>query len=105
MSVYTEPKRDTPPPEVLGDEASLREAAVRRLRKKQDFHTHALIYLTVMAFLWIAWAVTMPGGYPWPIWPMVGWGIGVAANAWDVYGRRPFTEDDVAAEMRRLDHR
>ncbi len=32
----------------------------------------------------------------------VGWGIGVAANAWDAYGRKPVTEDRLQREIRRL---
>jgi Domain of unknown function (DUF1707)/2TM domain len=34
-------------------------------------------YLAVMALLWLIWLVT-GAGYPWPVWPMLGWGIGVA---------------------------
>jgi Domain of unknown function (DUF1707)/2TM domain len=37
-------------------------------------------YLAVMALLWLIWLVTGMG-YPWPIWPMLGWGIGVAGHA------------------------
>ena len=37
-------------------------------------------YLAVMALLWLIWLVT-GAGYPWPIWPMLGWGIGVAGHA------------------------
>ena len=36
-------------------------------------------YLAVMALLWLVWLVT-GAGYPWPIWPMLGWGIGVAGQ-------------------------
>ena len=36
-------------------------------------------YLAVMALLWLIWLVT-GAGYPWPIWPMLGWGIGVAGH-------------------------
>lgn len=35
-------------------------------------------YLAVMALLWLVWLVT-GAGYPWPIWPMLGWGIGVVS--------------------------
>ena len=35
-------------------------------------------YLAVMALLWLIWLVT-GAGYPWPIWPMLGWGIGVVS--------------------------
>jgi len=36
-------------------------------------------YLAVMALLWLIWLVT-GAGYPWPVWPMLGWGIGVAGH-------------------------
>lgn len=36
-------------------------------------------YLAVMALLWLIWLVT-GANYPWPIWPMLGWGIGVAGH-------------------------
>ena len=36
-------------------------------------------YLAVMALLWLVWLVT-GAGYPWPVWPMLGWGIGVAGH-------------------------
>ena len=36
-------------------------------------------YLAVMALLWLIWLVT-GAGYPWPVWPMLGWGIGVARS-------------------------
>ena len=37
----------------------------------------------------------------WPIFPLLGWGIGVAFNAWDVY-RPPISEDRIRREMDRL---
>ena len=37
-------------------------------------------YLAVMALLWLIWLLT-GAGYPWPVWPMLGWGIGVAGRA------------------------
>ena len=36
-------------------------------------------YLAVMALLWLVWLVT-GANYPWPIWPMLGWGISVAGH-------------------------
>jgi len=87
----------TPPP----TDDALREAAVTRLRKKRDFATHVLIYLLVNSFLVVIWAVTS-GDYFWPIFPIAGWGIGLAANAWDVYGRKPISEGEIRQEMDRL---
>jgi 2TM domain len=82
-------------------EDDLRAAAVTRLRKKRDFAMHALIYVLVNGFLVVIWAVTS-GDFFWPIFPIAGWGIGLAANAWDVYGRRPISEVEIHREMERL---
>jgi len=41
----------------------------------------------------------------WPIFPLVGWGIGVVANAWDAYGSDEPTERQVNREMVRLTNR
>ena len=38
-------------------------------------------YLAVMALLWLIWLLT-GAGYPWPVWPMLGWGVGVAGRQW-----------------------
>jgi Domain of unknown function (DUF1707)/2TM domain len=40
---------------------------------------HATTYLVVIGLLWLIWLVT-GAGYPWPIWPMLGWGIGVIGH-------------------------
>jgi hypothetical protein len=49
--------------------------AARRLQLDPAVRT----YLAVMALLWLIWLVT-GHGYPWPIWPTLGWGIGVAGT-------------------------
>ena len=79
----------------------LREQAVAQLKKKRDFVTHVFIYVIVNAFLVGIWAFT-GGDYFWPIWPILGWGIAVVANAWDVYGRKPFSEGKIQQEMSRM---
>jgi hypothetical protein len=84
------------------NEADLREQAIARLKKKRDFRTHLLMYFAVNAMLVVIWAITSDGGLFWPIFPILGWGIGVVANAWDVYGRRPITEDEIRREQDRL---
>ncbi len=81
---------------------ALREQAVARLKKKRDFRTHLFMYVTVNAMLVVIWVITSDGGLFWPIFPMLGWGIGVAANAWDVYGRKPLTEEEIEREAQRL---
>ena len=91
--------------EVSTREQELRERAIKRLKKRRDFHGHVLVYLLVNAFLVVIWAVTSPGGFFWPIFPMVGWGIGVVMNAWDVYFAEEIGEEDIHREMERLEHK
>lgn len=79
----------------------MREQAIARLKKKRDFRAHVFIYVAVNAMLVVIWAVT-GSGFFWPIFPILGWGVGVAANAWDVYGRKPISEDEIRRETERL---
>jgi hypothetical protein len=79
----------------------LRQQAIESLKKKRDFRTHVLMYVLVNAMLVVIWAVT-GGDFFWPIFPILGWGIGVVANAWDVYGRKPITEDEIRREQQKL---
>jgi hypothetical protein len=58
-------------------------AAVRRPLLDDQVRT----YLAVMALLWLIWLVT-GANYPWPIWPMLGWGIGVAGHAGRAWSAR-----------------
>ena len=57
--------------------ASLRPA--RRPAGRRQLDPGVRTYLAVMALLWLIWLVT-GAGYPWPIWPMLGWGIGVVGH-------------------------
>jgi hypothetical protein len=82
-------------------EDELRDEAVRAANKKRDFRTHVVAYVTVNAMLVGIWAVT-GADFFWPIFPLLGWGIGLVLNAWDVYGRKPLTESDIQREMERL---
>ena len=79
----------------------LREAAVQRLKKRQDFHAHLLVYTIVIALLWTIWALT-GAAFPWPLIVMGGWGVGLIMNAYDVYGRAPISEADIEREIEKL---
>ena len=61
-----------------------------------------LVYLLVNGFIVVIWAMTGSPGFFWPIFPIVGWGIGLALNAWDVYSKDAFTEDQIDREIRNL---
>lgn len=50
-------------------------------RTRRDVRAHAISYAMVMALLMAIWLLTSPGGYFWPVWPMLGWGFGLASHA------------------------
>lgn len=77
-----------------------REAARKRLAAKRDLGRHVVVYVVVNGFVTLAWFFT-GAGYFWPAWLMAPWGAGLLLQAWDVFGRRPITEEDIEAEMRR----
>ena len=91
------PELDTPEPST-----DLRQQARERLVKKRDFKTHLFIYLLVNAALVSIWAIATPDALFWPIFVIFGWGIGVAANAWDVFVRKPITDAEIDREEQRL---
>jgi hypothetical protein len=86
-------------------DTELRERALRRLKKRRDFRAHVLVYTLVNAFLVVIWAVTTPGGFFWPIFPLVGWGIGLVMNGWDAYFSDDFSEEEIEKEIESLGHR
>jgi hypothetical protein len=86
----------------------LRDQALRSLKKRRDFHTHAFAYLTINILVWGIWLIigaSSGAWFPWPLWVTLGWGIGLIFNAWDVYVRRPITETELQREIERLAHR
>jgi hypothetical protein len=58
--------------------------APARPRPRLDGQTRT--YLAVIALLWLIWLVS-GAGYPWPVWPMLGWGIGVAGHQGRAWAR------------------
>jgi len=79
------------------DNQERRDAAIKRIKDKRDFHV--VSYVVVNLFLVGVWAVS-GGGYFWPGWVMAGWGIGLVLHGWQTYrGERPITEEDIRREM------
>lgn len=95
-------KADTPDVRVSGQapESPARAAARQRIEKRRRLLADVVAYLVINAFLVLAWAVTGMG-YFWPGWVMAGWGTFLLLAGWDVYGRRPVSEADIEAELRR----
>jgi len=69
----------------MTDDVELRRLAIRRADMKLAFRSHVLAYVVVNAGLVAIYIATGFGDYFWPIWPMLGWGIGLAAHGASVY--------------------
>ena len=95
-------------PRHVGEESTepepLRVHAIAALKKRRDFRGHVLVYVLVNAALVTIWSATS-GGFFWPIFPIVFWGIGVVMNGWDAYFVDDFSEERIQREMDRLAHR
>lgn len=84
------------------DAAELRELAIAQLQKKRGLQAHLLAYFLVNLVLNGIWLLTTPGGFYWPMFPMLGWGIGVAFHIWDIYTPETPPEERIRREMDRL---
>jgi adenylate cyclase len=73
-------------------------AAIERIEAKRGFTRHAMVYVAGNFLLVAIWAITSRG-YFWPIWPMLGWGVGLGMNYWAVYLRRPISDDEIRREL------
>jgi hypothetical protein len=87
------------------DEDALRELALKRLHEKRDFKTHLIVYVLVNLLLVVIYLVSawVSGEwFPWVVFPIFGWGIGLGVHAWTVYGRRDISEEEIAREMDKM---
>jgi hypothetical protein len=58
----------------------------QQAKARAGFKIHFIIYVFIMTILWIMWLIS--GGvnhHPWPIYPTLGWGIGIVFNYFEVY--------------------
>lgn len=66
------------------DEAEIYEEAKKIVEEKKSFRIHFIVYLCVNALLVVIWAVT-DRSFPWFVFPLGGWGIGVLFHYLNVY--------------------
>ena len=62
--------------------------AKRRVRVLKGFYIHLATYIGVIALLLLIDFLT--GGGWWFYWPLLGWGIGIIAHAFTVFGIKGF---------------
>jgi hypothetical protein len=85
----------------MEQEEDLRRQAKRRIQDRRAFWQDLVSYVIVNAALIGIWAVT-GGGYFWPGWVLFAWGIGLAFHAWNTFGQKPITDEQIRREMDRL---
>ena len=59
-------------------------------KKRAKFKRSLGAYALVIPFLWVIWYLTIPSEgrwdhLPWPIWPMLGWGLGLGIQFANAY--------------------
>jgi hypothetical protein len=61
-------------------------------KKRVGFRRHLATYLVMNIFFWMMWYFTdhhredeEMNGIPWPVFPMLGWGLGVVFNYLGVF--------------------
>lgn len=59
--------------------AAFREREAKQILKKRTFFVHLSIYAVTNLFLVVVWALT-GAGFPWFVFPLLGWGIGLVAH-------------------------
>ena len=65
------------------------------------FREHLSVYLAVQTLLLAIWALTGMG-YFWPVWPAMGWGIGIAVHgACDLGNKRSWARELKKAPRRK----
>lgn len=69
-----------------------REHAIHRIRARQQFYLHLAFTLALSVYFVALWARS-DGSDFWPIWPVLGGGIGLAAHASHVFGWRPLISE------------
>jgi hypothetical protein len=59
--------------------AAFREREARQILKRRAFYVHLAVFVAVQAVIFGIWLM-VGGGFPWFLFPLMGWGIGLVAH-------------------------
>ena len=59
--------------------AAFREQEAKMIKRRRAFVLHLSVYVSTNLFLFVVWLMT-GRGYPWFVFPIFGWGIGLVAH-------------------------
>jgi 2TM domain len=89
-------------PPNMPSEEEIRRRVEKRIKQRNEFYIHLAVFIVVIPMLWIMWGFTSDffsaflsdsawvfDGMPWPIFPTIGWGIGIVAHGLTVYFNSP----------------
>ena len=63
--------------------------AAQMVEAMTGFYIHLIVFVLVMVLLFVINWATLEDNVWWVIWPLLGWGLGVALHAFAVYGSTP----------------
>jgi hypothetical protein len=75
---------ETPQMTPMSDDEQAYARAKKRVEEIKGFYVHLGIYLIVNTMLFLINVLSDSGNY-WFYWPLLGWGIGLAAHAFTVF--------------------
>ncbi|GAA2575893.1 hypothetical protein GCM10010435_59950 [Winogradskya consettensis] len=91
------------PAGVPADPDPVRSRAIRQLHQKRGVQAHVLVFvLSNVAQVVVWWAYT-PDQFFWPLWSILGWGVGLVFHIWAVYSGAQLDEARIEREMRRME--
>jgi len=87
-------------------EEEIYHQARKRVEEKKGFYIHLAVYVIVNILLIIIWAVT-DRGFPWFVFPLAGWGIGILFHFMGVFvfsrgGMSDWERKETEKEVERL---
>ncbi|MBK9332397.1 MAG: 2TM domain-containing protein [Ignavibacteria bacterium] len=74
-------------------ENSQYDEARKRVKALKGFYTNLFVFIVVNIFLMIINLITSPGNL-WFLWVVFGWGIGIAFQAFSVFGKNAVLGSD-----------
>lgn len=82
----------------------LRRKAQQRAEEKVSFFIHLSVYIMVNLLLIVIWYINGMG-FPWFVFPLVGWGIGVTAHGVGAFAGGSFVDKMAEKEYEKLKRR
>ncbi|WBL21018.1 2TM domain-containing protein [Zunongwangia sp. HRR-M8] len=68
--------------------------ARKKVKKIKDFYTHLMVFIVVNLFLFGVNWYTIDLQYPWFLWVLFGWGIGLAFDYLKAFDKNPMFNKD-----------